>query len=273
MAQITAFQKKFNEFALESRREQVAAEIRRSLIVMYPLMGVSDPLVQEMLGELAMHKLEEQLRGLEIETGIYFVATDLEPKFVHLFFQSLVEFLTFNEHDRAFYKKIQKFVQSKEPKLKVLLGRKNEVLPTFISIDATGRFDECLSFLAASVGQALEKREEYSQASSPLNQLKTEVEAAFGVRFIDLETSAIDAVDDRPLSQNKKFLFLRKLSNLLQKARAKETKDRPLEQLKVTLWPNQPEVAADGKELFLNWNFDEREALRLIDGTPATNKI
>lgn len=260
---VARFKKIFNENIFEHQKEEVASEIRRNLMVMYPDIGEYDGIVNEMMSELASNVLEKDMLESKIDPKIFFVSTEIKPAKVHKFFRGLIDLIVCNQDEAKFYAKIQNFIQASQPRLKILVGKKNEVLPTFVSIDADAPIRDSIKFIASSITSSLEKRDEFSKNNSSLEKFRSEIEQKFGIKFIDLHSELGDEMDSE-LSENKKYIFLKKVLKAFKLVQDQNQQYKNSEGLHIRLTLGEERLDAQKKELALKWNFDGKKIVEFL---------
>jgi hypothetical protein len=261
--EVSRFKKIFNENIFEHQKEEVASEIRRNLMVMYPDIGEYDGIVEEMIGELSSDVLEKEMLDCKIDPKIFFVSAEIKPGKVHRFFRGLVDLVLMSKDDAKFYGKVQNFIQANQPRLKILVGQKNEVMPTFIGVDADAPVRESLQFIASSITQSLEKRDEFSRNNSSIEKYRSEIEQKFGIKFIDLHSEMGEGPDSE-LSENKKYLFLKKVLKVFKLIQDQNQRYPHTEGLHIKLTLGGETLDAKKKELALKWNFDEKKVVEFL---------
>jgi hypothetical protein len=260
---VARFRKLFNETIYTHQKEEVASEIRRNMMVMYPSIGEYEGIVGEIMSELASNILEKEMLENKIDPKIFFISTEIKPAMVHGFFKELVDLIVQSKEEAQFFARIQSFVQSNQPRLKILVGKKNEVLPTFVSINAAAPIHESLKFIAASISGSLEKRADFSKANSSIEKFRSEIEQKFGIKFIDLHSEVGEGVDSE-LTENKKYIFLKKILKTFKLVQDQNQRFRNAEKVHIRLILHEEKLDAEKKELALKWNFDERKVVEFL---------
>jgi hypothetical protein len=256
--EIGRFKKMFNDFTFENQKEELTNEIKSHLIIMYPELDNHDSLVSQVVKELSVQKVEDQMVEMGIDPNIYFISTAMKPKFTHIYFKKLIEHLSKHEAELKYYKKIQAFVQNNQPRIKILISKKEDVSTTFITIDADKSIEETLKFIGTNIGGALEKREVYNNSNQAMQLFKSEIEKDFGLKFIDIEDTSEE------LSDNKKYLFLKKLIKALTLLKGQESNHKSIEKLHVKLSQSDFRFERKSNKMFLPWNFDESKVIEFM---------